>query len=70
MGPNSDMIKNADKYGYAVVAVSTPKGAWVFPNNGIINKDNLSPCKNSDSVDVEFMSGVMNWIESDSKVNK
>jgi hypothetical protein len=56
------LIKAADKYGFSVISVSTPDGYWTFPNGGVINTDNLTPCDASDSKDIEYMDSIFDFI--------
>ena len=44
----------ADRYDYAVLFLANPSNRWIFPNNGVINAGNKTPCADSDSVDLEY----------------
>lgn len=64
MTQNNLLIKAADKYGFSVIAVSTPDGEWTFPNGGVINTDNLTPCNANDSKDIEYMDSIFEFINN------
>lgn len=51
---SADEFTSADQYEYAVLFLSNPSKRWLFPNDGVINVDNKTPCKDSDSVDLEY----------------
>eukprot|EP00501_MAST-03F_sp_TOSAG23-6_P000070 GSMAST32.ASY1.ANO1.71.1 assembled CDS len=65
---NSKSAKAADRYGFAVIDVSSPlndgNGGFglAFPNNGIANDTNPIPCKKEDSRDFVFIEAIFTFI--------
>lgn len=67
INPNGQEAKAADTYGFALIDVSSPLkdlGGYSleFPNNGIANDANPTPCKESDSRDFPYLAGIMEFI--------
>merc|ERR1711874_407102 len=64
MGSSSHVWNEAaSQFGYARIGISTPEKNWEFPNDLIINDDNPMPCKNRDSIDLQYMRKVFKFIQ-------
>jgi len=69
--PQSDLVTAAKYYGFAVFSLGSTgpmDGAGgfglEFPNNGIINPDNPTPCSPEDSRDYKYIEGTLDFVDS------
>ena len=62
--PNVIRNKLAHRFGFARIGVSTPKGNWVFGNDGVINDQHPMPCSAKDSIDAVFINKVFDFISA------
>ena len=69
-----EVSKNAEEFGFTQIRVSgfANDGAanfgMEFGGNNVINVDNLMPCTDKDSRDMEYMRGVFAFIETQSAI--
>jgi len=68
MTAGSKLVQAATRFGFAAFGLSSPDGNWEFGNNGIVNDAVPTPCAASDSKDIQYLQGVLDFIGSASSI--
>lgn len=67
---NSELMQNADRFGFIAIGLSTPNvDAWDFGNGGVVNDTFPQPCSESHSDDIAYIGTVLKHLRRNLRIH-